>query len=412
MSYVALASAFDTLSSPGVVAVLAAAPWWALPPLLAFRLGRTGSLDDVSADVDVGGSAPRVSVILPARNEASHIGECVRTLRASTWPDLEIIVIDDCSTDDTGAIARDAAREDRRVRVLQAGELPAGWFGKQWACHTGALEATGSLLLFTDADTRHAPDLIVRLVRTRAQHGADLMSVAGHQEAGTVWEHAVQPLIFALILARYGGASALERARRASDVVANGQCFMLSRTFYDKVGGHEAVRGFVAEDVMMAQAVWQHGGKVSLALGRNQLSTRMYDGLSSLVGGWAKNVYAGGRHAVRGGRIGRMLFPALLLSVPLFVIVPPLSLMALLAARASATAPESFAVAPDVSLLWSLLATLGVLLTVGSINRFHRQPWYSALLAPLGGVVLLAIFVMAIARGSTVQWKDRGYQAQ
>jgi chlorobactene glucosyltransferase len=384
-----------------------------MPPLLSLRLGWTPSLDDVTSSLDLVSSTPRVSVILPARNEAAHIAECLRAIRASTWPDLEILVIDDGSTDGTGDIARQAAEGDRRVRIIQAPPLPEGWFGKQWACHVGTRESTGSLLLFTDADTRHSPDLLLRLVLMRASRGADLMSVAGRQETGTLWERAVQPLMFALIFARYGGASALERARRASDVVANGQCFMLSRDIYDTVGGHEAVRDFVAEDVMMAQAVWQHGGRVSLAIGRDQLSTRMYDSLSSLVQGWGKNVYAGGRHSMRGGRVGRLVFPVLLLLAPLYVIAPPLVLLALLLVRALA-AMSGTAVVPwwDAWMVWSALATASGLITVGTINRFNGDPWHRALLAPLGGAVMLAIFAMAIARGSRVSWKDRGYQAR
>jgi chlorobactene glucosyltransferase len=413
MPFASLASWFNAVASPVVAGMLAAAPWWALPPLLALRLRQTPSLDDVDAGLELLSSTPRVSLILPARNEALHIGDCLRAIRRSTWPDLEILVIDDGSTDATASIARQVAEGDRRVRVIQAPPLPDGWFGKQWACHVGTRKATGSLLLFTDADTRHAPDLVLRMVLMRASRGADLLSVAGRQETGTVWERAVQPLMFALILARYGGASALERARHASDVVANGQCFMISRTSYDAVGGHEAVRDFVAEDVMMAQAVWQHGGRVSMALGRVQLSTRMYDSLSSLVRGWAKNVYAGGRHSMRGGRVGRALFPALLLSAPLFVLVPPFALLGLLIARVLAMMDGS-PVIPwwDAWLVWSAVATASVLLTVGTINRFNGEPWHRALLAPLGAAVMLAIFARAIARGSAVEWKDRGYVAR
>jgi chlorobactene glucosyltransferase len=411
MPFVALAPWSTVLVSPVAAGVFAAAPWWAVPPLLALRLGQTPTLDDIDADLDLVGSTPRVSVILPARNEALHIRECLQALRASTWPDLEIIVVDDNSTDHTGSIARRTAEGDPRVCVIEAPPLPPGWFGKQWACHIGTRAATGSLLLFTDADTRHAPDLILRLVLMRAGRGADLMSVAGRQETGTVWERAVQPLMFAVILARYGGAAALERARRASDVVANGQCFMISRDHYDAIGGHEAVRDFVAEDVMMAQAVWHHGGRVSMVLGPAQLSTRMYHSLSSLVRGWRKNVYAGGRHSMRGGRIGRALFPALLLSAPLFVIVPPLALLSLLLMRLWA-ANGAAITWWDAPFVWSVVATASVLLTVGTINRFNGEPWHRALLAPLGGALMLAIFAMAIARGNAVQWKDRGYQAR
>lgn len=386
--------------------LLLAVPWCVTPLFLRLRLGTTPSLDDVEVTPALLGSTPRVSVIIPMRNEAAHADACLRAVRASTWPDLEIIVVDDHSTDDTLAIVRRAAEDDARVTVVSAPPLADGWFGKQWACHAGAARARGSLLLFTDADTRHAPELISRMVVTRAHRGAELLSVAGHQEMRTVWERAVQPLMFMLILARYGGAATLERARRASDVVANGQCFLLSRSAYDAIGGHEAVRDFVAEDVMIAQAVWMHGYRVSLALGQSQLSTHMYDGLAPLVRGWSKNVYAGGRHAVRWGRLGQLLYPAGLLAFPLLMLLPMLALIALCVAQLSRAA-----VAP----VWwwsAALASAGVLLTGALLNRFNGDPMRRAVLVPLGAGVLFGIFALAVVRGSNVRWKDRGYQAR
>ena len=263
--------------SPLILAGLGALPWWLAAGLLARRLHSTPSLDLLSDHTPPATDAPRVSVILPARNEAAHIDACVRAIRQSRWPNLELVVVDDHSTDGTGALALAACAGDARVQVVSAPDLPDGWFGKQWACQVGANHATGSLLLFTDADTRHAPDLIPRLVAARNTRAADLISVAGRQDMVTIWERAVQPLVFSLILLRYGGTVALEQARHASDVVANGQCFLITRETYDAVGRHEAVRSYVAEDVMMAQAVWSSGRRVSLVLGIRQLRTRMYD---------------------------------------------------------------------------------------------------------------------------------------
>jgi chlorobactene glucosyltransferase len=383
-------------------AFVSGAIWWVAPALLAWRSRATPSLTDASADPPAAALAPRVSVILPARNEAAHITACVRAIRQSTWPNLELIVVDDHSTDGTGALAREAALGDARVRVVPAPDLPAGWFGKQWACQVGAEQASGSLLLFTDADTRHAADLVTRLVAVRAQRDAELMSVAGRQDMVTVWEQAVQPSVFALILLRYGGATALEGARRASDVIANGQCFMISRAGYDAVGRHEAVRAFVAEDLMMAQAVWRAGRRVSLVMGVDQLSTRMYDGLGPLMRGWGKNIYAGGRFAVRGGALGRLLYPLLLPLFPLALLAPFVTLLAALAQLASGHAAGSL-------LAWSVLASSGVLCTFVLANRLNRDPIGRALLAPLGALVLLVICLQAIGRGRRVAWKDRDY---
>lgn len=400
-----------TTTAPYLWALLGALPWLLAAPFLAFRMRGSPSLADLdNADLaaSTGGAPVQVSVILPARNEAEHIAECVRSIRASDWPRLQIIVVDDSSTDGTGALARSAANSDARVQVIDAPPLADGWFGKQWACRAGAEVATGDLLLFTDADTRHAPDLVRRMVCMHAKRRADLLSVAGRQDMESFWERAVQPLMFTLILVRYGGTRDLERARRAQDVVANGQCFMMSRARYDALGGHARVRDYVAEDLMMAQAVWEDGGRVSLAFGRDQLRTRMYDGLGPLIRGWAKNVYAGGRHAMRGGAIGRALYPVALLSAPLTALVPfTVLLVSLIALLAGAPGPFVTVLA-----LWGALASAGLLVAAAAVNRYNGDPWYRAPYAIPGALMLFVICCIAIVRGDSVSWKSRRYVAK
>jgi chlorobactene glucosyltransferase len=388
-----------------LLAVAAAAPWVAAPIVLSRRLRATPSLDQIDASSIHRDPCPRVTIVLPARNEAAHIAACVRSICASDWPALELIVVDDHSTDGTGDLARTAAAGDSRVRVVEAPDLPPGWFGKQWACQSGAKYATGTLLLFTDADTRHAPDLVGRMVRMREQRGAELLSVAGHQAMGTIWERAVQPSVFTLILTRYGSADSMERATNPRDVVANGQCFMLSRQVYEAIGGHEPIRGYVVEDVMMAQTINRRGDRVSLALGIRQLSTRMYDGLGSLRKGWGKNMYAGGRHAMWWGAFGQLLYPLFLLAFPLGVLMPFVAFGASIGSAFAGSGITGW-------LVWSTISSLAVLSSFAAANRLNGDPMHRALLAPLGGAVVLLICVQAIARGNTVQWKDRSYQSQ
>lgn len=400
----------DSIFSNPITGAALALPWLMLPLLVVVRGRRSPALTDVDGDVAEMASIPRVSVILPARNEAAHVAECVRSIRASAWPELEIIVVDDHSTDGTGDLARAAALGDARVRVFDAPPLPDGWFGKQWACHVGVRHASGSLLLFTDADTRHAADLVPRLVQLRAARGAELMSVAGRQEMRTIWEQAVQPVMFAAIVSRFALGRAMERARTARDVIANGQCFMLSKSVYQAIGGHETVRDFVAEDLMIAQTVWQYGHRVSMARGYDQLSTHMYDGLGPLVRGWGKNVYAGGRHLMRGGKIGRALFPVLLPLSPLLLVLP---LAALLMAVVSWSGDASTVPLRDTPLfVYGMLASVGVLAGMAAINVSNRDPWYRAGLVPLGAGLSFVIFVLAVARGRNVRWKDRGYTSR
>src|SRR5207302_7127085 len=159
------------------------------------------------------------------------------------------------------------------------------------------------------ADTEHSPDLLPRAVNALCREQADLLSVAGRQEMRSFWERLLQPQVFWMLVMRYGGTESVNRARRAEDVIANGQFMLMRRSTYDSVGGHEAVRDKVAEDLSLAQLLFRRGFRVRLFRANEQLSTHMYASLSELIAGWGKNVFAGGIHAMPGGALGRALFP-------------------------------------------------------------------------------------------------------
>jgi chlorobactene glucosyltransferase len=255
----------------------------------------------------------------------------VRSVLATTYARVELVVVDDHSSDDTAAVARAAAGGDPRARVVANAPLPAGWFGKQWACATGAAEARGDVLLFADADTVHAPDLVPRAVAALRRRGGGLLSVVGRQEMGTFWERLMQPQVLAILLGRFGGTERVGRSRRVVDKIANGQCLLIDRATYDAVGGHAVVRDVVAEDLALAQRTFAAGFPVHLVLGEQQLATRMYTSLPELMRGWRKNVFAGGREAMPLGTLGRLLFPLLLLLPPLLGLLPAVGLLLALA---------------------------------------------------------------------------------
>lgn len=381
------------------VALAATLPWILAPFVIVWRARNSRSLDDWS-DV-VPAPVPRVSVVIPARNEARNIERCLRSVLGSKHPDLEVIVVDDHSTDETGGLARAIALDDARVRVIMPDPLPEGWFGKQWACTAGAAVATGEILLFTDADTVHAPDLMARSVNAMRARGADLLSVAGRQELGTFWERAVQPQMFGILVARYGSTERVSNATRPEDAIANGQCIFITRAAYDASGGHAAVRDKVAEDLALAQRFVRQGRRLALVAGLDQLGTRMYTSLDEIVRGWRKNVYVGGRDAMPSGPLMRALFPMALLAAPLFSLAPVVAFLAGLAGLAS---PHVF--------LW---AAVCVLVTLGfwmAAYAFQRLPvWYAAAY-PLGAAVVLYIAVAALVRGPRVDWKGRSYTAR
>ncbi len=377
-------------------AILCSLPWIIPPVVTYFRLRNSRSLDEESADAPV--DAPLVSVIIPARNEAHNIERCISSILATSYPRFELVVVDDNSTDDTAAVARRAAKGDARCRVVTNPALPEGWFGKQWACTTGSKTARGEILLFTDADTYHAPDLATRSVNAMRRRGADMFSVAGRQELGGFWEKLIQPQIFSILSMRYGGTESVNTSRRATEKIANGQCIFFTRSAYDEIGGHGSVRSVVAEDMMLAQTAFKRGKKLVLMLGLDQLSTRMYTSLKGLIEGWRKNVFAAGIDSMPFAALGRIIFPFALLAPPLMQLLPPLAL-----------ALGAFGIVTNGVLVWAVIATVATLVWwIVAYAQIGESPLYS-FLYPLGALVLLYIFTSAMIRGRRVTWKSRTY---
>jgi len=267
-----------------------------------------------------------VSVLIPARNEERRIGECLSSLAAQEPPVREIILLDDRSTDRTGEIARKLGfSEDpgSRLRLIRGEELPGGWVGKNWACHQLSLAANPASrhLLFTDADTVHGP----ACARTALSHAkamaADLLSLWPDQITGTWSEKLVIPLGYLLFMAfqpfapmawlqsRPSRVAALgiSRVRLASMGVANGQFLLFRRASYDALGGHEALKDHLVEDIAFGRRVASRTGegmRVINADGIDLLRCRMYSGLAELWEGFSKNL----RPVFEESHIGFLLF--------------------------------------------------------------------------------------------------------
>ena len=366
--------------------------------IVILRARHSRSLDEYSLDTRP--DSPIVSVVVPARNEAHNIERCIRSVLASDYPRLEVIAVDDHSTDATGAILRGIAREDARLRVVVPPPLPDGWFGKQWACSTGAAACSGDVIAFFDADTWQSADLIPRCVNAMRERDADLLTVGGSQELGSFWEKVLQPQVFTMILLQFGGTEAVNDSRHATRKIANGQCIFVRRGPYEALGGHGAVRDKVAEDLALAQLYFRQGRRTVLILGLDQLYTRMYTSLRELIEGWGKNIFAGGRGVMPFGIFGQIIYPFALVAAPLINLVPAvvvaLALVGLLGGS---------------WLLWGGIALAGnVLWWLGVYWWLELSPLY-ALVHPLGAAVLLYIAVKSVIRGRRVRWKGRDYVA-
>ena len=379
--------------------IIASLPWLLGPLIMGWRARGSPWLNSESPALPP--SPALVSVIIPARNEAHNIERCVTSILASRWPALEVIVVDDRSEDATGSLVRAIAARDARVRVVSGAPVPEGWFGKQWACAQGAGEARGSTLIFTDADTTHAPDLVPCTMHAMQTRALDFFTVGGFQELGSFWERVVMPQVFSMLVMRYGGAGEVNRARRSRDKIANGQYLCFTRAAYDAIGGHDAVRGKAAEDLALAQLVHARGLRGELALGPDQLSTRMYASLAEVVNGWTKNIVTGGADTLPKGVLMRALLPVLLLVIPLMQLAPIVTLIV-----------SAFVPLATVVVMWARACTLVLLLWWMIIywRGFRQSPLY-ALSIPLGALVVVFIIARATVRGRGVEWKGRRYQA-
>ncbi len=344
------------------------------------------------------GHLPRVSVIVPARDEEANIIACLESLLSQDHTDIEVIVVDDGSSDRTADLVTRMSRQDYRVRLVRLGDLPAGWTGKCNAAYQGVVKGhpRGEWLLFTDADTLHESQSISAPLQVALDRNLDFVSLIPHLEARSFWERLMQPTMAALIAMFQKPARVNDP--RLPDIFANGQYILVRKATYDRVGGHAAVAGKVLEDVELAKAVSASGGRVFLALGRDLFSTRMYTNLHSLIEGWAKNFYM-----ILGSKLPRVI---LAVSAGFMLGIWP----AIFGLTAAGSLLLDLRPWPQ-TYLWAMVGVY-VLVLIFQIVLRHLNRWYPryAPLAPLGS--LLAGYVLLHSArlhrtGSGVRWKGR-----
>lgn len=229
---------------------------------------------------------PRVSVVIAARNEEDELPGTLDSLLAQDYPDLEILVVEDGSTDGTRTVID--ARVPR-VRRVDPPPLPEGWVGKNWACWVGAQAATGDWILFLDADVRLHPAAVRTTLAWAAREAADLATLAPVIEMHGFWERVVLPFYVQMVLT-YFRAPHVNRDRSRT-AMANGQYWLVRRATYAALGGHEAIRGFVLEDVAIARRFRAAGRRLRIAWAPRLAVTRMYRDRHEMFEGLLKNVH-------------------------------------------------------------------------------------------------------------------------
>jgi chlorobactene glucosyltransferase len=340
-------------------------------------------------------SLPLVSILVPARNEARAIGRCVESLARQDYPYCEILVLDDHSEDQTAAIVADLVARYPRVRLLRGQPLPPGWHGKAFACAQLAREARGEWLLFTDADTVHAPSSVSATLAAAQRQRAALLTMIPRLVAGGFGE----ALLLPTALITFAGVLPLGLVmNHPSPVVAGafGPFLLFRREDYERTGGHAAVRAEIVEDMALSRLVKRHGGRVVWVDGTALVSAHLYHGLREAWRGMAKSAFAATNYSL----------PALLAGMPLSV--------------AFLLAPYGFIVAAVLSshmgslaLFWLPLCQVAAILSSYALllRRFGLPPG----MALLHGVTVAAIVLFTVQSayqatlGGGIAWKGRTY---
>ena len=232
---------------------------------------------------------PLVSIIIPARDEAHIIERTVRAFLAQTYANLEVIVVNDRSTDGTGDIVRTIG--DDRLTVIDGVEPPAGWMGKPWALHQGSRIARGELLLFVDADLIYAPPALAAAVNYLQTQCVALLSLFPYLEMRGFGEIASMPMM-TMTFFTFMPTWISNRTRFARLAIGGGTGNLVVREIYETSGGHEALSDAVVDDIALARLVRRSGWKTETIRADDLVSLRMYHGLREVIDGFTKNTFS------------------------------------------------------------------------------------------------------------------------
>jgi chlorobactene glucosyltransferase len=335
---------------------------------------------------------PLVSVCVPARDEERGIRACLKSLLEQDYPDFEVIVVNDHSTDHTGELIHALAGKNSRLIPLDGEALPKGWLGKPFALHQAFQKAKGEILLFTDADPVFEPNALRTAVFTMQERKLDALTLMPKAEFGSFWERAVQPVIFGFIgsLTRFGKVNSQDQ----KSAMGFGAFLMFKRSAYEAIGGHESGKADVLEDVLIAKRLKKAGFKLLVADAKRLFSIRMYYGLREIWIGWRKNMFLAMKRSV--SRAFYYIFMVLA-----FVLTPYLIF--------------GWNVVVGSGLLWIGLSLFGITMvsvaTIKTCDELGLARIYACLF-PLGAVVMAAIMINSMIQVlvfSRTEWRGRIY---
>ena len=344
---------------------------------------------------------PMVSVIVPARNEEANIERCLTSFATQDYPNLEIIVIDDRSTDDTGKIIENLASRYPTIKVLQSTSMPPdGWTGKNNALVQAVDQAKGDWFYFADADTCHFPNSISKAICYASDKKAHLVSFWPLHEFGSLGERLITPALWSSFFW-------LDPLQWVNDygydiAYAVGHAILVERKAYLKVGGHQSIHEWIIEDHALAKIMKNRGFHIQMADGSQLCKVRMYASFDAFWHGWSKMLFAIIEYKPR-------WLSQILSSVICTMVLPFVQLGIIISMYlAHGLTPELQSVLPFVGLQFVALLAWEVRLA----THFERLGWLYYLLLPFSGLILCACYLHSaflVLSGAEVNWKGRKY---
>jgi len=342
--------------------------------------------------------SPRLSVILPARNEENYIARCLDSLLAQDYANFEIIAINDSSTDRTGEIIKEYAIKDSRVVSINAPPKPEGWAGKNWACHEGYLQAKGDVLLFTDADTQHAPAAMSLAVGHLVSENLDALTAVPKLVCNDFWTKITLPGLSTFLHTRFSPLRVNDPNTRTGYFF--GSFFIITRSTYEAVGTHRGVRQELVEDGAL-------GGKVK----EGRFRMKMVRGESQIEAVWARDLptlWHGLRRLMVSVYYQNRSGAYMMAVAVLFILFVPFALLPYLPA---ATLANNISFQILLGLQLGAIALIVATTAVQCWFGVFESPAY-ALASPLSGALISFGFLSAIAvarKKGAVSWRDRQY---
>ena len=349
-------------------------------------------------------AAPLISICIPARNEENNIRNSVESALGQDYPNIEVIVLDDRSTDSTLTQLAGIAAHDSRLLPISGTNLPAGWAGKPHALFQASATARGEWLCFVDADTFLTPQAISSCYAKALETKADMFTTMNEQILDSFWEKVVMPLVMTALSVGFSPRKVNDPTTR--DAIANGQFIMIRRTVYDSIGGHEKVKDQIVEDKAISEQVKWNGHHLVVADGSRVIRTRMYTDLPSMWEGWTKNIYLGLRDHPSMLMLGAFGATLALIAALFLPIWPLLGINWYF----NDGAWLAVAVTIEALIVWASLIYARARVARG----MKISAWY-ALTTPLGAGVFAAMMLTSawkVISGQGVTWRGRTYHSK